>query len=130
MKIIDGRGFVLGRLASLAAKQALRGEEVVIVNSREVIITGNRHNIEENYHQKRGRVGTLQVGPKYPKRADLFVKRSIRGMLPNYREGRGKESFKRIKCYVGVPKEYEGKEMIKNNKMRSKKFVMVSHITK
>jgi large subunit ribosomal protein L13 len=58
------------------------------------------------------------------------MKRAIRGMLPDYREGRGKESFKRIKCYVGVPKEYEGKEMIKNNRKRSKKFVMVSHITK
>ena len=28
-------------------------------------------------------------------------------MLPNYRTGRGREAFKRIRCYEGLPKELE-----------------------
>ena len=42
MKIIDGKGAILGRLASYAAKQALKGEEIVVLNCEEVIITGNK----------------------------------------------------------------------------------------
>ncbi len=45
MKIIDGKDAVLGRLASYAAKEALKGEEVIIVNCKEVIITGNKKDI-------------------------------------------------------------------------------------
>ena len=46
-KIIDGKNAVLGRLASFAAKEALRGEEIVILNCEQIIITGNKRNNEE-----------------------------------------------------------------------------------
>ena len=42
MKIIDGKNAVLGRLASFVAKEALKGEEIVIVNCDEIMITGNK----------------------------------------------------------------------------------------
>lgn len=53
MKVIDGTDAVLGRLASFAAKQALLGEEIVIVNCEKVIITGNRANIREIFEEKK-----------------------------------------------------------------------------
>ena len=40
MKIYDGKGAVLGRLASKVAKEALQGEEIAILNCEEIIITG------------------------------------------------------------------------------------------
>ena len=49
MKIIDGTGAIMGRLASYVAKEALKGEEVVILNCNDVIITGNRKNIKKNF---------------------------------------------------------------------------------
>ena len=49
MKVIDGTNAVLGRLASYAAKQALQGEEIAIVNSEQIIITGNKKNIKAHY---------------------------------------------------------------------------------
>ena len=39
MKIIDGKNAAMGRLASYVAKEAVKGEEIAIVNCNEVIIS-------------------------------------------------------------------------------------------
>ena len=129
-KIINGENAVLGRLASYAAKEALKGEEIVIVNSEEIIITGNKQNITANYVQKRGRVGTSQKGPKHSKLVERVVKRTVRGMLPNHRSGRGKDALRRIKCYRGIPKEFEKMKMISFGKDKFNKYVKVGDISK
>jgi large subunit ribosomal protein L13 len=107
MKVIDGKNAILGRLASYAAKEALKGEDIAIVNCEQIVITGNKKNIKENLESKRKRVGSTQKGPKVSRTSEKIVKRVIRGMLPNYRVGRGRVAFKKIKCYVGIPKEFE-----------------------
>ena len=112
MKIIDGKNAILGRLASFTAKEALKGEDVAVINCEQIIITGNKLNIVEGLEAKRKRVGSTQKGPKVSRTNEKIVKRIIRGMLPNYRVGRGRIAFKRIKCYAGVPKELEGKKGI------------------
>ena len=125
MKIIDGSGIVLGRLASYAAKESLKGEEVAVVNCSEIISTGNRKKIEEEFREKRLRVGTLQKGPKHSRKTEKVVKRTIRGMLPNYRWGRGREAWKKIRCYDKIPKELGGKKFIeleKENKIKTNKI--------
>ena len=125
MKIIDGSGAVLVRLASYVAKESLKGEEIAIVNCSEIVITGNIENIKEEFLEKRLRVGSSQKGPKHSRKTEKIVKRTIRGMLPNYREGRGREAWKRIKCYDKIPKELDGKEFIqlkKENKIKTNKI--------
>jgi ribosomal protein uL13 len=112
MKIIDGKDAVLGRLASFVAKRLLEGEEIIIVNCEKMIITGNKKKIQENFEKKRSKIGSGQKGPKVSRLSERIVKRAIRGMLSNHRKGRGKEAFKKIKCYVGVPKEYEKSKKI------------------
>ena len=130
MKIIDGKNAVLGRLASYAAKEALKGEDVVIVNSEQVIITGNKKNIQKNFEAKRSRVGSSQKGPKLSKTSENIVKRTIRGMLPDHRKGQGKKAFKRIKCYSGIPEEFrEAKKIIAGKEKRSK-FMQIKEISK
>ncbi|MCF7910774.1 50S ribosomal protein L13 [Candidatus Pacearchaeota archaeon] len=113
MKIIDGKGARMGRLASYVAKELLKGEEINIVNCNEVLITGNKKDIKGKFKIKRSRFGSSQKGPKISRRSDLIVKRAIRGMLPQHRNKRGKESFRKVKCYVGVPEEFKEKEKIK-----------------
>lgn len=130
MKIIEGKGAVMGRLASYVAKEALKGEEVSVINCEKVIISGSKTNIEKEFHEKRSRVGSSQKGPKHIKTSDKIVKRVIRGMLPDYRLGRGREAWKRIKCYVGVPKELEGKETIKIAQDKKSKTSEVKEFTK
>jgi len=112
MKIIDGKNAVLGRLASFVAKEALKGEEITIINCEQVIITGNKKRIKEDFEEKRRKVGSGQKGPKVSRLSERIVKRAIRGMLPNHRQGRGKEAFKRIKCYTGVPEDYKESKKI------------------
>jgi len=128
MKIIDGKDAILGRLASYVAKQALKGEEFVILNCEQIIITGNRKDIKEKFLEKRGRVGSSQKGPKISKSNEKIVKRTIRGMLPDHRKGRGREAYKKIKCYVGVPKEFEDKKRIIAGKEKGIKFMKVKDI--
>jgi large subunit ribosomal protein L13 len=120
MKVIDGKGAVLGRLASYVAKEALKGEDIEIVNCEQIIIIGNKKNIQEKFEAKRKRVGSTQKGPKVSRASEKIVKRIIRGMLPNYRGGRGKAALKRIKCHVGIPKEYEETKKISISKSESK----------
>ena len=130
MKIIDGKGAVLGRLASYVAKEVLKGEETIILNCEQIIITGSKKNIEESFHEKRSRVGSSQKGPKHSKSSEKIVKRTIRGMLPEHRFGRGREAFKRIKCYVGVPKEFQESKTIKAGKEKPNKFIRIKEISK
>ena len=125
MILVDGKGAVLGRLATFVAKEALKGEEVKIVNVDKVIITGNKKTTEAEFKVKRSRVGHSQKGPKHPATSEKIVKRAIRGMLPNHREGRGREAFKKIFCYSGVPKELEGKDMVVVAKDRKMKYAEV-----
>jgi len=129
-KIIDGKNAVMGRLASYAAKEALKGEEIVILNCEDVIITGSRENIKEEFEAQRGRVGHGQRGPKHIKTSDRMVKRVIRGMLPDHRWGRGREANKRIRCYIGVPKEFEKSKKIVSGKERKIKFNRVGEFAK
>ncbi len=130
MKIIDGKGAVLGRLASYVAKEVLKGEETIILNCEQIIITGSKKNIEESFHEKRSRVGSSQKGPKHSKSSEKIVKRTIRGMLPEHRFGRGREAFKRIKCYVGVPKEFQESKTIKAGKEKPNKFIQIKEVSK
>lgn len=130
MKVINGENAVLGRLASYAAKESLKGEEIIIVNSEKVIITGNKENIVKTYITKRSKVGKSQKGPKHSKLSERVVKRTIQGMLPNHRAGRGKEALKRIKCYKGIPKEFEKVKMISAGKEKGDKFIFVEEISK
>ena len=130
MKIIDGEGIVLGRLASYAAKESLKGEEIIILNCEEIIITGNKKNIEENFEIRRSRVGHSQKGPRHSKSSEKMVKRAIRGMLPDHREGRGKIAFKKIKCYVGIPKEFQESKKILAGKQKKTKFSKIKDFSK
>ena len=130
MKIIDGKNAVLGRLASYVAKEVLKGEKIVILNCEQVIITGNRKNIKENFEIRRGRVGSSQKGPKHHRTSEKIVKRVIRGMLPDHRKGRGKEALKRVKCYGGVPKEFQETKKITAGKEKGNKFIKIKEVTK
>ena len=109
--IIDATGLTLGRLGTYAAKRLLNGEEIAIVNSEKAIISGKKSSIKISYKKKRD-LGTYRKGPFFPRMPDMIVKRTIRGMIP-YQTPHGKEAFKRLKCYIGIPKQFDGKKFEK-----------------
>ena len=100
--IIDGENCVLGRVATYAAKKALEGEKVTIVNAEKMVITGNPRSVTEKYRKRFEirDIGKPVKSPHFSKRPDLFVRRAIRGMLPR-KTKRGIEAFKRIMVYMG-----------------------------
>jgi len=118
--IIDANGLTLGRLSTSTAKRLIGGEEIAIVNSEKAIISGKKKSIKKHYKQKR-EIGTYRKGPFFPRMPDMIVKRTIRGMIP-YQTPHGREAFKRLKCYIGIPKELEGKK-IETRKEEKKQHV-------
>ena len=130
MKVIDGKNAVLGRLASYVAKESLKGEEVSIVNCGEIIITGNKKFMEQDMQKRREMIGSGQKGPHISRTSEKIVKRAIRGMLPDHREGRGKEAFRRIKCYAGVPPEFKDSKKMTFDDQDKLKYIYVRELTK
>jgi len=107
--IINAENSVVGRLASFVAKKALQGNKVTILNSEKAIIIGKRSVIINRYIQKRQLGKGVQKGPNMPSRSDMILRRMIRGMLPWHRTI-GREAFKLVYCYKGIPEKYKNKE--------------------
>ena len=109
--IIDATDAPLGRVASLAAKQALLGKDIIITNCNSVIISGDKYAIIQKYKDSRARGGTSLRGPNFPRNPERIVKRAIRGML-QYKQGRGRTALKKVMCYNEIPHEYKDSKKI------------------
>jgi len=110
--IIDGEGLVLGRLASKVSQLILAGESVTVLNAERIMISGSRDWAYKKYKQRIDRASISNprdMGPKYPRRPDDIFRRTVRGMIP-YKKSHGREAFKGLKVYVGIPTEFEAKE--------------------
>jgi len=120
--IIDGEGLIMGRLASLISKKLLNGEEIVVLNADKILISGNKDWAYAKYKQRLDRASISnprRMGPKFPRRPEDIFRRAVRGMLP-YRKTTGREAFKRLKVFVGMPVEYEESEIFKVQEARPK----------
>ena len=105
MVVINGEGAILGRLASVVAKNILMGEEVIIVNVEKIVISGNPRKSMEYFLEKRQR-GTSVRGPYYPRYPDRIFRRVVRGMIP-YKKAKGRVALKRLRVFMGCPSEYK-----------------------
>ena len=133
MKIINAEDMIVGRLATKVAKMLLLGETIVIVNSEKAVMTGTKEMVFAKFKQSRER-GIPLNGPYYPRRPEMILKRSIRGMLP-YKQEKGNSAFKRLRCYISVPFEFEGKdfEVIDGahiSSSKSEKYVTLLSVSK
>jgi large subunit ribosomal protein L13 len=128
--IIDATGATLGRLSANAAKRLIKGEEIAVVNSEKAIVSGKKFSIKSIYKQKI-ELGTYRKGPFFPRKPDQIVKRTIRGMIP-YQKPQGRAAFKKLKCYIGIPKEFEGKkfENIKEAIKQPVDFITIEELSK
>lgn len=131
--IIDGTDLILGRLAGFAAKKAMLGERIDIVNCENIVITGDRRQILERYRLRKAR-GSPARGPYFPRMPDMLIKRTIRGMLP-YKQEKGEKAFKRVMCHIGVPdnikdKKFETIEEANISKVPNLKYIAIKEICK
>ena len=104
--LIDGKDKIMGRLASQVAKLALLGKHVVVINAKDIVVSGSKKNIFATYVQMKNRktASNPTKGPFFHRRPDSLFRRTVRGMLP-FKKPRGQEAYKRIHAYVnGVEK--------------------------
>merc|ERR1711941_19256 len=119
--VIDGKGHLLGRLASIIAKQALNGQEVVVVRCELINVSGSFFRMKLRYHNflhKRHLVNPKKSGPFHFRAPSKVLFRAIRGMLP-HKTARGAAAIQRIKLFEGVPPPYDKKKkMVVPNALR------------
>ena len=106
--VIDGRGHLYGRLASIVAKQILSGQRVVVVRCEELVRSGSLRKNELRWKSfRRKRCSTNpKFGPIHFKSPSKMFWRSVRGMIPHKR-AHGADALRRLKVFEGVPSPYD-----------------------
>jgi large subunit ribosomal protein L13Ae len=131
--IVDGKGHLLGRLASILAKQVLSGQSIVVVRCEEINISGSffRNKVHlimlilclailftvfcvdqlryHNFLHKRHIVNPKKSGPFHHRAPSKILYRAIRGMIP-HKTARGAAALERLKLFEGVPPPYDRKK--------------------
>jgi large subunit ribosomal protein L13 len=107
--IINAEGLIIGRMASIVAKRILNGEEITIVNAEKAVISGKRKSrvMEAKTFLE---VGAPERGPFHYRRPDRIVRKTVRGMVP-YKQPKGKQAYKRLKVFIGIPAELKEQKM-------------------
>ena len=81
------------------------------MNAEKAVLSGKPKWKVAFYLQKIHRGDPIH-GPFFPKQPNLILRRTIRGMIP-WDKTRGREAFKNLRVYIGVPEEFQGKQFEK-----------------
>jgi large subunit ribosomal protein L13Ae len=109
--VIDGRAHLLGRLASHVAKEILNGQNIVVVRTESINISGSLFRNKLKYMDYLNK--TRNANPRrghihYRSPARIFWK-VVRGMLP-HKTARGMAALGRMKTFEGIPYPYDHKK--------------------
>merc|ERR1711957_486723 len=109
--VIDGRGHLLGRLASVVAKELLLGQHVVIVRSEDINISGSLYRNKLKYASfKCKKMNTNpKQGPLHYRAPSKIFWRTVRGMIP-HKTARGAAALDRLKAFEGMPHPFDRKK--------------------
>jgi large subunit ribosomal protein L13 len=107
---VNAEGLIVGRMCSKVAKRLLNGEEVIILNAEKAVFSGKKKSKVLEAH-KFLEVGAPMLGPFHYRRPDRFLRKTVRGMVP-FKQPKGKNAYKRLKVFMGVPLEFKDQKMI------------------
>ncbi|KAG0688307.1 60S ribosomal protein L16B [Pichia californica] len=107
------KGHLLGRLASIVAKELLDGQKIVVVRCESMNVSGEFFRNKLKYHDYLRKSTNFnhargQFHFRAPSR--IFYK-AVRGMIP-HKTARGKAALERLKVFEGVPPPYDKKKKI------------------
>ncbi len=120
--VVDAEGQTLGRLASKVAK-IIRGknktnytphvdcgDNVIIINSEKVVLTGNKLTQKEYVRYTGYPGGQRFTSPEelLAKHPERLLEKAVRGMLPKNKLGR--ELFRNLRVVVGTKHEHEAQK--------------------
>ena len=107
---VNAEGLIVGRMCSKVAKRLLNGEEVIILNAEKAVFSGKKKSKIQEAHLFL-EVGAPMRGPFHYRRPDRFLRKTVRGMVP-FKQPKGKNAYKRLKVFMGVPLEFKDQKMI------------------
>jgi len=103
VKIIDGNGHLMGRLAATVAKCLLQGQKVVVVRTEGLVISGNfyRNKLKVMEYLRKRHLTKPSRGPFHGRSPSKMFKHVIRGMLP-HKTDRGQTAFNNLKVTLFI----------------------------
>jgi len=106
--VIDGRGHLLGRLASKVAKEILNGQRVVVVRCELLLRSGSLFRNKLKFHEflNKGMNTNPRRGQFHFRTPSRMFWRTVRGMLP-HKSPRGAAALGRLKVFEGIPYPYD-----------------------
>lgn len=109
--IVDGRGHLMGRLASVIAKQLLEGQSVTVVRCDEINLSGHLANNRIKFMKYlRKRMNTNpRKGPYHHRAPSMIFYKAVRGMVPR-KSPHGQAALSRLTVHDGVPHPYDTKK--------------------
>ena len=121
--VVDATDHIAGRLSSQVAKLLLKGNRVSVVNCEKIMISGTRGNIIKEYREflEINSIIKPKHGPVHYRRPDTMIKKMVRGMLPYGKKPSGIEAHKKLRTFIGSPKELRGIKKIQFEKAKIKK---------
>ena len=114
--VYDATDKILGRLASLVAKQLMsarkagREQRVIIYNAEHAVVSGPKTRVLANYDGKY-KLNHARKGPFYPRMPDQILKRTVRGMLPYQKNSSGRAALRDLRVLIGKPSNLSGEEL-------------------
>lgn len=118
--VVNAENLVLGRMCSKIAKKLLIGEQVIVVNAEKAVLSGRKKSKVKEAHVFL-EVGKPVTGPFHYRRPDRILRRTVRGMLP-FKQPKGKQAYKRLKVYVGMPDEFKDQKTETFEEAKAKKL--------
>ncbi len=121
--VVDATNHIAGRLSSHVAKLLLKGNRVSLVNCEKIMLSGTRANIIKEYREflEINSIINPKHGPVHYRRPDTIIAKMVRGMLPYEKKPSGIEAYKRLRSYIGSPKELKSFEKIQFEKAKIRK---------
>merc|ERR1712166_1657671 len=109
--VIDGRGHLLGRLASTIAKEVLNGNNVAVVRCESINLSGNfyRNKLKFMSFLRKKHLTNPIKGQFHFRRPSKMLWRTVRGMVP-HKTARGQVALDRLKTFDGCPAPYDKKK--------------------
>ncbi|KNC76550.1 60S ribosomal protein L13a [Sphaeroforma arctica JP610] len=106
--VIDARGHLCGRLASVVAKELLSGQKVVVVRAEGLELSGSmiRNKMTFARYKKKRMNSNPARGPYHQRAPARMFHRMLRGMIP-HKTKRGEAAMERVKIFEGVPQPYD-----------------------
>ncbi|CAL8468420.1 g7960 [Coccomyxa elongata] len=106
--VIDARGHMLGRLASIVAKQTLNGQHIVVTRAEEINVSGGlvRQKMKYERFLRKRMNSNPKKGPIHFRAPSRIFWRTVRGMVP-HKTKRGAAALERLKTFEGVPPPYD-----------------------